>query len=97
MQFTMKDTIQQLKRAEEAYKNDNLDEVLAILDDERFNGNLRALFLKGETFYKMQKWGNALNCFLICSEKEPSNSNVITYIEMIRNILGFRNTDFLNP
>jgi hypothetical protein len=90
-------TLQRFKKAEEAYKNGNLDAVLAILDDEQFNGNKQALFLKGETYYKMQKWGDALNCFLVCIEKEPSNSDAKTYIEMIRNILGFRNTDFLNP
>ena len=93
----MTDTLKQLRKAEEAYKKGNLDEVLAILDDEKFQGNPRAMFLKGETFYEMQKWGDALNCFLVCSEKEPSNDNSKTYIEMIRNILGFRNTDFLNP
>jgi hypothetical protein len=93
----MTDTLQQLMKAEEAYKKGNLDEVMAILDDEKFNLNARAMFLKGEIFYKMQKWGDALNCFLFCIEKEPSNSNANTYIQMIRNILGFRNTDFLNP
>jgi hypothetical protein len=93
----MEDPIQQLIKAEEAYKKGELDEVLAILDDVRLTGNARALFLKGETLYKMQKWGDALNCFLIYSEKEPSNSNANTYIQLIRNILGFRNTDFLNP
>jgi hypothetical protein len=93
----MKDSLQQLVKAEEAYKRGELDEVLAILDDVRLKGNTRALFLKGETFYKMQKWGDALNCFLIFNEKEPSNSKANTYIQLIRNILGFRNTDFLNP
>jgi hypothetical protein len=95
--FAMTETIQQLIKANEAYKNGNLDEVLAILDDERFNENIQAQFLKGETCYKLQKWGEALNYFLKCSEMDPSNMNTKTYIEMIRNILGFRNTDFLNP
>jgi tetratricopeptide (TPR) repeat protein len=93
----MTEIIQQLIKAEEAFKKGNLDEVLSILDDEGLSGNLQALFIKGETCYKLQKWGEALNYFLACSEKDPSNNSAKTYIEMIRNILGFRNTDFLNP
>lgn len=93
----MSDTLRRLEKAGEAYKNGNLEEVLAILDDVRLNNNLKALFIKGETYYKMQRWGEALNCFLICCEKDPLNLNAKTYIQMIRNILDFRNRDFSNP
>jgi hypothetical protein len=93
----MQDTIDLLVKARNAYTMGNLEEVMAILQDEVFNDNSKALFIKGEVYYKLQEWGDALNCFLACSEKEPSNISAKTYIEMIRNILGFRNTDFLNP
>lgn len=93
----MTDKLKLLEEAEEALKNGNLDKVLVILDDIQLNNNLKALFIKGETYYKMQRWGDALNCFMMCSEENPSNVNTRTYIEMIRNILSFRNTDLLNP
>jgi hypothetical protein len=86
-----------LEEAEKALKNGDLDKVLVILDDKRLNNNLNALFIKGETYYKMQRWGDALNCFLMCREEDPSNEKVMTYIDMIKNILDFRNTDLLNP
>ena len=86
-----------LDEAEEAYINGDLEKALVILDDQRLNNNLKALFIKGEIYYKMQRWGDALNFFLICIEKDPSNMNTATYIEMIKNILDFRNTDLLNP
>ncbi len=93
----MTENLKLLEEAEEASKNGDLEKALVILDDQRLNNNLKALFIKGETYYKMQRWGDALNCFLICNEEDPSNINTATYIEMIRNILDFRNTDFLNP
>ncbi len=86
-----------LVEAEEAYNKGDLDKVLVILEDISLNNNLRALFIKGETYYKMQKWGEALNCFLTCYEKDTSNIKAKTYVQLIRNILDFRNTDFLNP
>lgn len=88
---------QLLIRAQALYNEGKLDEVMIILQDEQFNDDLQALFLKGEAFYKLQKWGDALNCFSIYLEKEPDNVKVKSYIEMIQNILGFRHKDFFNP
>lgn len=93
----MKEINQLLNRAQEAYNEGRLDEVMTILQDEQFNDNLQALFLKGEAFYKLQKWGEALNCFSVYLEKDPFNVKAKTYIEMIKNILGFHHKDFFNP
>lgn len=93
----MEEINQLLDRAQEAYNDGRLDDVLSILQNEQFKDNLQALFLKGETFYKLQKWGEALNCFSVCLEKAPLNVQVKSYIEMIQNILGFHYKDFFNP
>jgi hypothetical protein len=93
----MNDINQLLDQARAAYNEGRLDEVLTILQDEQFKYNLQALFLKGETFYKLQKWGEALNCFSVYLEKDPLNVQVKSYIEMIQNILGFYHKDFFNP
>jgi hypothetical protein len=93
----MKEINQLLIQAQGAYNEGRLDEVMVILQDEQFNDNLQALFLKGEAFYKMQKWGEALNCFSVCLEKDPLNVKAKSYIEMIQNILGYHHKDFFNP
>jgi len=93
----MKEINQLLDEAREAYNVGKLDDVLLILQDEQFKDNLQALFLKGETFYKLQRWGEALNCFSVYLEKDPLNVQVKSYIEMIQNILGFHYKDFFNP
>ena len=93
----MKEINQSLLQAQVAYNEGNLDEVMAILQDEQFNDNLQALFLKGEAFYKLQKWGEALNCFLVYLEKDPLNVKAKSYVQMIHNILRFRHNDFFNP
>jgi hypothetical protein len=93
----MEEINQLLDQANEAYNEGRLDEVLAILLDEQFKYNLKALFLQGETFYKLQRWGDALNCFSVYLEKEPLDVKAKGYIEMIRNILGFHHKDFFNP
>ena len=93
----MKGINQLLIQAQNAYNEGNLEKVMEILQDERFDNNIQALFLKGEAFYKLQEWGEALNCFSVCLEKDPQNVQVKSYIEMIQNILGFHYKDFFNP
>lgn len=93
----MKEINQLLIQAQESYNEGKLDEVIAILQDEQFKDNLQAIFLKGEALYKLQKWGEALNCFSVYLEKDPLNVKVKSYIEMIQNILGFHHKDFFNP
>lgn len=93
----MKEINQLLIQAQESYNEGKLDEVMAILQDEQFKDNLQAIFLKGEALYKLQKWGEALNCFSVYLEKDPLNVKVKSYIEMIQNILGFHHKDFFNP
>lgn len=93
----MKEINQLLNKAQDAYDKGRLYDVFEILQDEIYNSNLQALFLKGEAYYKLQKWGEALNCFLVCLEKDPLDVKAKTYIEMIKNILGFYHKDYFNP
>jgi tetratricopeptide (TPR) repeat protein len=93
----MEEINQLLVQAQEAYNNGRLDDVMIILQDELLNDNLQALFLKGEAYYKLQKWGDALNCFSLYLEKDPLDVRVKSYIQMIQNILGFHHKDIFNP
>jgi tetratricopeptide (TPR) repeat protein len=72
------------------------NEALLILNEIGEVENSEVLFLKGEIFYKLQRWGDALNCFNRFCRLEPDNPSAKTYIEMIKSILSFYNTDQFN-
>jgi len=55
------------------------------------------LFLKGEIYFKLQRWGDALNQFSGFLEKSPSDNRAESYCLMIQNILGFYHKDLYNP
>lgn len=76
----------------------NLPEVaLTILDKSAVANNGEALFLKGEIYFKLQKWGEALNHFSLYLEQYPSDQKAESYCAMIQNILGFYHKDLYNP
>lgn len=56
-----------------------------------------ASFLAGEIHYSLQNWGAALNCFNACLRLDPELQPALSYVSMIRNILGFYHTDHFNP
>jgi len=86
-----------LKRAEEAYEQNRNEEALTILNDATIANNGDAIFLKGEIYFKLQKWGEALNQFSLFLEKYPSDRKAESYCAMIQNILGFYHKDLYNP
>jgi len=93
----MKGIDQLLAEAQDAYNNNRLEDALLMLQDEKLKDNEQALFLKGEVYYKLQKWGDALNCFTLCLGKDSLDLKAKAYIELIRSILGFHHKDFFNP
>jgi hypothetical protein len=93
----MRDIIHILVDAKILFNEGKPDEALLILNEIGEVKNAEVLFLKGEIFYKLQRWGDALNCFRRYCIIEPDNPAVNTYIEMIKNILSFYYTDQFNP
>jgi tetratricopeptide (TPR) repeat protein len=73
------------------------EEALTILDHLSLKSNGEAIFLKGEIYYKMQKWGEALNQFSLYLDYFPEDKKAISYCLMIQNILGFYHKDLYNP
>jgi tetratricopeptide (TPR) repeat protein len=73
------------------------DEALVILDRITATDNGEVLFLKGEIYYKLQKWGEALNHFSLFLEQFPTDTRAKSYCAMIHNILGFYHKDLYNP
>jgi len=86
-----------LKRAKEAYEQNRNEEALTILNGATIANNGDAIFLKGEIYFKLQNWGEALNHFSLFLEKYPSDRKAESYCAMIQNILGFYHKDLYNP
>ena len=73
------------------------EEALKILDNHPIENSCEVLFLKGEIYFKVQRWGEALNQFSRILENSPSDSKAESYCLMIKNILGFYHKDLYNP
>ena len=81
--------------------DNRLDEALKMLDEIQA-GNatkvpVEVLLLKGKIAYKQHKWGDIINEYNEVLEIDPENSEAKSGIQMAQSILGFFNTDLLNP
>ncbi|MEI6677510.1 MAG: hypothetical protein WCL21_02815 [Mariniphaga sp.] len=83
--------------AREALELNKTEEALAILCQLSVANHAEVIFLKGEIYYKLQRWGDALNQFTLFLELFPSDKKAESYCLMIQNILGFFHKDFYNP
>ncbi len=72
-------------------------EALTLLNSHFSGDEIEILFLKGEIYYKLQKWGDSLNHFNLFLEYFPKDKKAQAYCVMIHNILGFHHKDLLNP
>jgi len=86
-----------LKRAKEAFEQNKNEEALTILNEATNANNGDAIFLKGEIYFKLQRWGEALNHFSLYLEQYPSDQKAESYCAMIQNILSFYHKDLYNP
>lgn len=86
-----------LKSAKEALEQNRQEEALAILDRLVIGNNGEAIFMTGEIYFRLQRWGEALNHFSLYLEQYPSDPKAESYCAMIQNILGFYHKDLYNP
>lgn len=75
------------------------DEALEMLNKQisASPSDVIALQLRGDIFYKMQQWGDAMNDFTSVLEIEPDNAEAKSKLELARNILGYFTPDMFNP
>lgn len=59
--------------------------------------DIQLYLLRGRIYYKMQKWGNAMNDYAAVLELEPENQEAKTGLEMAKSILGYFTPDMFNP
>lgn len=55
------------------------------------------LMLRAKIYYRLQKWGDALNDLNLILDKEPENQMASNYKLMVLDIINFWNKDNFNP
>lgn len=86
-----------INAAKEALDQTKPEEALAILDKLTVRNNGEVIFMKGEIYFKLQNWGEALNHFSLYLEQFPTDIKAKSYCIMIQDILGFYHKDLYNP
>jgi tetratricopeptide (TPR) repeat protein len=86
-------------KAEALFNAGNLQEAVEILNEilKSDNRNTGSLLLRGNIYYRQQKWGDALNDLNLILETEPDHQVAKNYKSMIMNIISFWNKDSCNP
>ena len=86
-----------IREAKAALDRNRPEEALAIIEQSQTEHRDEILFLKGEIYFKLEQWGNALNQFSSYLELFPDDQKAQSYCQMIHNILGFFHKDLYNP
>ena len=86
-----------INEAKSAVESGRTEDAIGLLDQLILEDYHEAIFLKGEIYFKLQQWGNALNEFSRYRDFNPDDKRVDSYCFMIHNILGFFHRDLYNP
>lgn len=86
-----------ISAAKEVLELGQPEEALNILEKVADANNGEAIFMKGEIYFKLQKWGDALNQFSRYLDLFPSDTKAESYCVLIQNILVFYHKDLYNP
>ncbi|MGQ7869275.1 tetratricopeptide repeat protein [Sunxiuqinia sp. sy24] len=54
-------------------------------------------YLLGQTYYRQQQWGKAINAFNEVLALEPNHPDAQSQIDMANSILGYFTPDMFNP
>jgi hypothetical protein len=86
-------------RAEILFNEGNTLESLTVLNEilKSESRNTDSLLLRAKVFYRLQKWGDALNDLNLILEIDPDQKMAINYKTMVTNIISFWNKDNFNP
>jgi len=88
-----------LQEAVKLFEKNEFEKSLVILNDliSKCDTDIQSLNLRGRIYYKMQKWGNAMNDYATVLEIDPNNQEAKTGLQMAKNILGYFTPDMFNP
>ncbi len=73
----------------------SLEQATMFIQNQECNPD--AFLLRARIYYKMQKWGNAINDYCSVLEIDPENQEAKSGIEMAQSILGYFTPDMFNP
>jgi tetratricopeptide (TPR) repeat protein len=79
----------------EGRTQETIDVLNEILKSDR--GDTDFLLLRAKAFYRLQKWGDALNDLNLILEINPDHKMAQNYKSMVMNIISFWNKDNFNP
>ena len=88
-----------INEARHLFEKNELAAALGVLNKLIFedSSDLSLLLLRARIFYKMQKWGDAMNDYNSVLEIDTVNLEAKSGLEMARNILGYFTPDLFNP
>jgi len=88
-----------ITEAKQLFEQNELSKALEMLDVliSEDASDFRSLLLRGRIYYKMQKWGDAMNDYSAVLEIYPENQEAKSGIVMARSILGYFTPDMFNP
>ena len=89
----------QITEAKQLFELNELDKALEMLDKIVLEdaSDFHSLLLRGRIYYKMQKWGDAMNDYSAVLEIDPENQEAKSGLVMARSILGYFTPDMFNP
>jgi tetratricopeptide (TPR) repeat protein len=59
--------------------------------------DIQLYLLRGRIYYKMQRWGDAMNDYGSVLELDPENQEAKSGIDLAKSILGYFTPDMFNP
>jgi len=89
-----------LKKLQETAGEENILKAVKLLDEAIKTQPLdeELYFLRAEFFYKLSRYGEAINDYNKVVELNPGNKEAVGKIDMIQTILRYHNTDiYANP
>lgn len=90
---------QNIDEAKRLADNYNLEEAKQLLNDilVEHPQSDDAYYILGNIARRETNFGRAINCYTKALEINPKNTAAISAIEMLNEILAYRNTDLINP
>lgn len=88
-----------ITEVKQLFEQNELNKAIEILNDiiSVNSSEIQSLLLRARIYYKMQKWGDAMNDYCSVLEIDPDNQEAKSGIEMAKSILGYFTPDMFNP
>ncbi|HUW05040.1 MAG TPA: tetratricopeptide repeat protein [Williamwhitmania sp.] len=90
---------QNIDKARNLADNYKIEEAKQLLNDilAKHPDSDEAYYILGNIARRETNFGHAINCYTKALEINPENTSAISAIEMLNEILAYRNTDLINP